>query len=419
MNAHKNRQRGNEAQPEALALNYGSRTDVGRVREQNEDSLLVREPLFVVADGMGGHEAGEVASELAVNTMDALSATIIDGATLKNAIIQSNRAIINAARTGVGRPGMGTTMTTAYVTGTTLFVGQVGDSRAYLLHGGILQQITHDHSLMAELIEAGQITEEEARVHPNRSIITRALGNDPATEPDIFELTVEAGDRLLLCSDGLSGLVEDDELLRILQQSPDPQRTADLLVAAANANGGHDNITAIVVDVAKMQPLSWRKRNHSLHASILAFVIVLVLLCGVAVGGIYLYARNSAYLIAENGTVQVYRGLVGSMAGISLSWYVEDSGVNVAQLAQSTEERLATGIQCDSLEAAQNTVDDYRTQIDDNQKLTAEASARTESAQSTSTAAASAQAAASASAAAASAQAQADSAQAAAASTNG
>ncbi len=346
-----------------LSLNIGSRTDIGRVRTHNEDSLLVHEPLFVVADGMGGHEAGEVASEIAVNTMDAAAGSITDAATLGDAVIQANRAVIQGARSGVGKPGMGTTMTAAFIDGDMLAVAQVGDSRAYLLHQGLLQQITRDHSLMAELIEAGQITEEEARVHPNRSIITRALGSDPSTEPDIFELTLEPGDRLLLCSDGLSGMLIRQELQQILGSIPDPQQAADQLIKRANDAGGHDNITAIVVDVLHAQPMIKKRQRRHFRLSLIAFLLAFLTIIVIAVGGVYVYAQNAAYLIAENGTVRVYQGLIGNVAGFSLSWYVEDTGVPVSQLPTPTAERLQTGIPFDSLGNAENVVTSYRTQI--------------------------------------------------------
>ena len=180
---------------------YGSRTDVGLVREHNEDSLAVNPPLYAVADGMGGHAAGEVASEIAIQTLVANAPETPDGDDLARAVVAANHAIIRAVHEGIGRKGMGTTMTAAMLSGKRLVIAQVGDSRAYLLHEGALQRITRDHSLMADLIDSGQITPEEAKTHPQRSVITRALGSDPSTLPDIYEMNVSAGDRLLLCSD--------------------------------------------------------------------------------------------------------------------------------------------------------------------------------------------------------------------------
>ena len=179
---------------------FGSRTDIGCLRDHNEDSLVVTPPLFAVADGMGGHAAGEVASEIAVRVLSELAPEHPDGEALGRAIEEANRAVIQAAREGRGRQGMGTTMTAAMLEGERLVIAQVGDSRAYLLHQGKLQQLTRDHSLMADMIEAGQLTPEEARTHPQRSVITRALGSDAHLHPDIYEINVETGDRLLILS---------------------------------------------------------------------------------------------------------------------------------------------------------------------------------------------------------------------------
>ena len=233
--------------PEPVA--FGSRTDVGRVREHNEDSLFVAPPLFVVADGMGGHAAGEVASELAIQTISDLAPAYPNGPMLGMAVETANQVVYKAAQENDRRTGMGTTVTAAMVMGGRLVIAQVGDSRAYLLSGGRLQQLTRDHSLMAEMIEAGQITPEEARVHPKRNFITRALGTAPTVHPDLYELNVSPGDRLLLCSDGLCGMLDDEAITKILGAYRNPQLCADELVNAANEAGGHDNITAVVVDV--------------------------------------------------------------------------------------------------------------------------------------------------------------------------
>ena len=228
---------------------FGSRTDIGCLRDHNEDSLVVTPPLFAVADGMGGHAAGEVASEIAVRVLSELAPEHPDGEALGRAIEEANRAVIQAAREGRGRQGMGTTMTAAMLEGERLVIAQVGDSRAYLLHQGKLQQLTRDHSLMADMIEAGQLTPEEARTHPQRSVITRALGSDAHLHPDIYEINVETGDRLLICSDGLSGMIFDDQIENTLRRVQDPQRCASQLVNEAIAAGGHDNVTVIVADV--------------------------------------------------------------------------------------------------------------------------------------------------------------------------
>ena len=227
---------------------FGSRTDVGCVREHNEDSYLVKSPLFVVADGMGGHEAGEVASKIAVTTMEAHAPKSTSPEALGAAVVKANEAVLRGAKDGTGKPGMGTTLTAAFVYEDEAVIAQVGDSRAYLLHNDQLQRITRDHSLVADLIEQGRLTEAEARFHPQRSVITRALGSDPNMQPDLYTLHVEEGDRLVLCSDGLCSMISDGEIEEILLDNPTPAQACDALVEEALIAGGLDNVTVIVID---------------------------------------------------------------------------------------------------------------------------------------------------------------------------
>ena len=343
---------------------YAARTDVGCVREHNEDSFIAATPLFVGADGMGGHEAGEVASEIAIRTMLEKAPNSPDGDALANAVKTANVAIISAAANGVGRPGMGTTMTAAQIFDDQLVIAQVGDSRAYLLHEGTLQRVTRDHSLVADLVEQGRITEEEARVHPQRSVITRALGSDVTVEPDIYILRVSRGDRLLLCSDGLSSMIEDSTIANVLRSNDDPESCCDALIREALAAGGLDNVTCIVVDPLRdldTRPkttgaASWLKA----HLAPIAFALIFVAICLGGVCGAYAYAQNSFYVIAQDGYVCVYRGLPGSFGGIKLSWLEESTNIPVSKLAPTTASRLESGMSVDSLDAAQALLADYR-----------------------------------------------------------
>ncbi|MEG0071111.1 MAG: Stp1/IreP family PP2C-type Ser/Thr phosphatase [Raoultibacter sp.] len=343
---------------------FGSRTDVGCLRDHNEDSLIVAPPLFVVADGMGGHAAGEVASEIAVSTMAEKAPRHTDAEALGRAVEDANRAVILAAGENKARTGMGTTVTAAVLEGERLVIAHVGDSRAYLLHQGKLQQLTRDHSLMADMIESGQLTPEEARVHPNRSVITRALGSDPRMVADLYEINVEAGDRLLLCSDGLSSMLEDPQIEAVLSRARDPQRCASMLVNEAIALGGHDNITVIVVDVTghseKRQKRYTRKSRMLMGFIALMLFVVLAAACG----GMYAYVTNSAYLIAENGTVNVYQGVPANLFGMPLSRLDHTTAVKVDQLQPGVANRLNGGIRVDNLDAANNLVDEYRTEIE-------------------------------------------------------
>lgn len=365
------------------ASTFGSRTDVGCVREHNEDSLVVAPPLYVVCDGMGGHAAGEVASEIAVNVIADRAPATPDAAALGQAVEEANLAIIQAAREGVGRAGMGCTCTAAMLENERLVVAQVGDSRAYLLHGGVLQQITRDHSLMADFIEAGQITPEEARVHPQRSVITRALGSDPRTQPDLFEINVSTGDRLLICSDGLTSMIEDYEIEDILNRTPDPQIAASKLVNAAVAAGGHDNVTVIVVNVTGFAEVRRRKvaRKTKVTAAI-TIALLLAVFCGAAYAFNY-WTTQTAFLGVQDGKVAVYRGVPGELFGASFSQLVEVTDVPVDDLQPGVANRLKTeGVRADSVEDAKGLVKTYEEEIAARDKAAAGSSSSSSSASS-------------------------------------
>ena len=223
------------------------RTDVGRQRSANEDSLVLQPPFFAVADGMGGARAGEVASAIAAEAFEGASAAgEAAEAQLERILREANRRIYDLAVTDESRRGMGTTLTAAKVHDTEVSLGHVGDSRAYRMRDGELEQITRDHSLVAELERSGQITPEAAEHHPQRSIITRALGPEPEVEVDTYTLSARDGDLFLLCSDGLTSMVSDDELAAILRTAASLDEAADALIKAANQSGGKDNITVVL-----------------------------------------------------------------------------------------------------------------------------------------------------------------------------
>lgn len=348
---------------EVVSSYYGSRTEIGNVREHNEDSLTVLPPLFAVADGMGGHEAGEVASEITINTLNDLAPQSADAEALARAVVAANLNVIKAPSQGVGREGMGTTLTAAILEKERLVIAQVGDSRAYLLHNGSLQQLTRDHSLMADMIEAGQLTEAEARVHPNRSVITRAIGSDPHMQPDLYELNVETGDRLLLCSDGICGMIEDHEIASIMRQASSAQSCADQLVEAALAAGGFDNATAVVVDVEGFKAVREKKQARKSKALAIGVIVCLLAALACAVFAGYYYVNNSAYLIEQDGKVAVYRGLNEELFGIPLSNLEYTSGVEVDKLNPGVANRIKEGMAVGSLEEANNLITTYQQEI--------------------------------------------------------
>lgn len=346
-------------------LMWGARSDVGCVRPHNEDSYLVQSPLFCVCDGMGGHAAGEVASSIAVETIAKTAPQSADAARLAAAVEAANAAVIEAALNGLGKPGMGCTATCAYIENDTLAIAHVGDSRAYLLHEGTLIRVTRDHSYVEELVDAGEITADEARVHPNRSVITRALGSDPAMYADHFTLHIEEGDRLILCSDGLSSMIPDSDIENIATQSSTAQICVDNLVDAALAAGGHDNVTVVVVDLVDdgvMREAQRVRRRNITIAAILALVFVLA-------AGIWAYTgvTGSYYLGTYQGNVAVWRGLPGKPLGLTLHWLESETSIKLSDLPEDTQNRLKAGIPQTSVDDAQDTISKYRHQIDEEQ----------------------------------------------------
>lgn len=404
-----------------MPRSYAARSDVGSVREHNEDSYLVKTPLFVVADGMGGHEAGEVASNIAVTTMEAHAPKSTSPEALAAAVIKANEAVLRGAQDGTGKPGMGTTLTAAFVFEDEATIAQVGDSRAYLLHDGQLQRITRDHSLVADLIEQGRLTEAEARFHPQRSVITRALGSDPHMQPDLYTLHIEEGDRLLLCSDGLCSMISDEDIEEILLDNPAPAHACDALVEEAIIAGGLDNVTVIVIDplgdppsekdeediveervvglpedaradeeepaapaaaaapveaaptqaahASKSKPKKngkggkHHKPKHRGRMAPFIWALAFILILAAAGFGFYAFAQNSYFIIAENGVVNVYRGLPGEFAGISVSWLESQaSDIDVSKLTPMVQSNLKNGISVNSLDEANEKISEFRLQ---------------------------------------------------------
>ena len=336
-----------------MKLKWGAFSDVGMVRQQNEDSFLAEETLFVVADGMGGHNAGEVASALAVTTLKAGARLGIDDAEVFRELVQqANSAIYTASLDDSTQSGMGTTVTAlSIVEGEEprVLVANVGDSRAYLWRSGVLSRLSVDHSYVQELVNEGIITPEAARVHPRRNIVTRALGIDRSVNVDVFTHFVRTGDRIVLCSDGLVDEVADNEISQVLGQHTDPQETAEALVMVANTNGGRDNTTVIVVDVlddisepiAVVTPdsttpiytptfeagadagtgyaaVSSEVGKKKIRVGVVLFwsALVAILLSGITIVGVY---ARSGYFIGfdKDSRVAVYRGRVGGVLWFS------------------------------------------------------------------------------------------------------
>ena len=343
-------------------ISWGARSDVGLVRGHNEDSFLMQAPLFVVSDGMGGHAAGEVASSITVETVGSLAPGTADDVLLGAAVESANKAVIKAAEEGDGKPGMGCTATAVIIEKNRMAVAHVGDSRVYMLRHGTLVRVTHDHSYVEELVDSGQITADEARTHPSRSIITRALGSDPDMYADHFSLEVYSGDRIILCSDGLSSMIPDSEIEALAVSSATPQQAADNLVAAALTAGGADNVTVAVVDVVNDGIVDEARRRFVHRAASIAAIVAAVLLAGALIT--VSFVRSEWYLGTNDGLVAVYRGVNGSFLGIPLNELVTTSAVEVSDLPFSVQDQLVGGIRVKNEEQALATIESYHSQID-------------------------------------------------------
>jgi protein phosphatase len=339
------------------------KTDTGRQRRDNEDSAFARAPMFVVADGMGGAQAGEVASRIAI---EAFERALPDSGTpeerLAERVRDANRQIYERSRVEHERAGMGTTLTAAYLDDAGVAIAHVGDSRAYMFREGTLRRLTQDHSLVNELVSRGKLTEEQAAEHPQRSIITRALGPEPTVEVDTWTYPVRAGDVLLLCSDGLTSMISEERMTAILSTAQTLDGAANGLIDEANDAGGRDNITIVLfrleevgadgtaneativgaaapassrlrkVPVARAQvPPSQperRRRGHRYSKPLAALIAIVIVLFLVGGGG-YLATRQ-LYFIGTNsqGIVTIYRGLPYDLpAGIHLYERFYASGV--------------------------------------------------------------------------------------------
>ncbi|GIU97712.1 MAG: hypothetical protein KatS3mg013_1515 [Actinomycetota bacterium] len=352
-----------------MKVAVGVATDVGLVRSGNEDAFLVEPPLFAVADGMGGHRGGEVASRLALETLDALQRRGVG--TLADRVREANRVVFERSVRDRRVAGMGTTLTAAEIEGGTARLVHVGDSRAYLLRAGAMRRLTRDHTLVDQMVRAGEITEAEAEVHPHRNVLTRAVGTEPDVAVDETELGLLDGDRLLLCSDGLTGMVPEVQIRAILEATPDPQEAADRLVHAANRAGGLDNTTVVVIDVrgvddppAPSGPAAGSTtagpgvvRGVGLRRAVLAATIVLV-----ALGGVGALARawieDRWYVGVADGQVAIYRGIPAEVLGFRLSRVEVRTDIS-ADAAQALPQYagLSEGINQDDRAAAEALVE--------------------------------------------------------------
>ncbi len=370
----------------ALTLKYAVRSDRGLVRGNNEDSVYAGPRLLAIADGMGGHAAGEVASKIVIGSVESLDedrpiADLIGS--LRDTVADATAALAHAVQENPDLDGMGTTLTAIRFAGSRIALVHVGDSRAYLLRGGQLSQITHDDTYVQSLVDAGQLTAEEASHHPRKSVILRAL-NGSDVDPDISIREARRGDRYLLCSDGLSDVVTAPTLMEALA-SGTPQGCADRLIELALRGGGPDNVTCIVADVvdlsegddvpivggavtdradatdsgsnspaaraARMSPAdpvaSPVPQANRRHRRGLVAGLVALLLVAVAVGG-YLWTQKQYFVGRDGGEVAVFRGVNARFGPVSLYSVIENSDLKVQDLTQSAAGQVMNGITANS-----------------------------------------------------------------------
>jgi PPM family protein phosphatase len=380
-----------------MRIQVGVRSDVGVLREgkPNEDAYLIHEPLFVVADGMGGHVAGDVASSTAVGVIseESRSAEMGDPDSLIAILRRANSVIFQKARSDPSLRGMGTTCTLLTIQDSHAHLAHVGDSRAYLLRAGELSQLTEDHTLVGRMVEEGRLSAEEARYHPQRNIITRVLGVDSDVEVDVLSLDLVPDDRLLLCSDGLTAMLDADAIKQTLQSERDAQAAADRLVELANEAGGEDNVTVLVIHVrdrnepprppgeSRADAAPMRARSPVASSDSAAgdapkptaraspswsrrVGVAVAAAAAVGAGGVFLIQSllNNSYFVGvdDAGVVTIYRGRPEEIAGFSLRKEEQRTTLALADLPEFMQDDLQEGIKTETLADAERQVANLR-----------------------------------------------------------
>ena len=393
-----------------MRTRVGATTDIGQVREGNEDAILIIDPLYAVADGMGGHRGGEVASNLALQTVEQMFAE--RQGTLTEQVERANRAVFERSQSDRDVSGMGTTLTAALIEGGAVRLAHVGDSRAYLFRGGKLQLLTEDHTLVHRMVVEGEITETEAENHPHRSVLTRALGVEGNVRVDETKVEVHDGDRLLLCTDGLTGMLSEDEIMSVLQDVRDPQEAVDRLVREANRAGGIDNITAVIIDFSEdgridgsgtkqvsqprapttqhptptmapppraggdvttwasppttgRQPAPKAARPPTARKLLVGIVIVLAI-AAVGFVGVRLYLDSQWFVGVSNGRVAIFRGVPAEVGGLEMNSVVVETSIRAGDAEELAVwgDRLPDGITVDDRDLAEDVVEQIRTDIE-------------------------------------------------------
>jgi len=356
-------------------LRSAARSDVGRTRDRNEDSFFAGTSVFAVADGLGGHNAGDVASKLAIEQIERLDRTIGGlpssrvADALADSVLDANRSVYKRAQSDAKVRGMGTTLTAVAFVDGAAHIAHVGDSRIYLLRGGALNQLSSDHTLVARMVQEGKLTPEQAETHPQRSILTRALGAEPEVDVDSLEVDLLPGDRLLLCSDGLSSVIPEERIREILSGDRDLDGASAALIDDANASGGPDNITVVLIEISGVAPersgapvverahlprLRPTRRGVPVRAIVWSLAIVVVGLG--AWLGVRSWVNRSWYVGVDAGYVTIFRGLPTEVAGFKLHHVQERTSLTVDEVATFFRSNLNEGIRASSLAEARKVV---------------------------------------------------------------
>ena len=421
----------------ALTVRAFGATHTGRVRAGNEDSYFVGDAAFAVADGMGGHQAGEIASDAALEPLRALDINAMSdptevGAALADAVEQANTVVVERAQADPALEGMGTTLTAIAIRDGQLHVAHVGDSRAYLLRDNEkMSQLTTDHTLVERLVQEGRLSRDEAATHPQRNVITRAIGHEATVEVEVLPpIMLQEGDQILLCSDGLSGPVDDERIAAILNDTPDGEAAVNGLLAQANAAGGPDNITAVLLRVGDRwdtepaaaaatdgtstqqlavqdssdtdttqettAPVSidtrapesdeaWADKMGRVGAPqgadaagdrpkrpvgrIAAGVLAVLIILGVLAGGSWLLLSRSYFVGEHDGMLAIYQGLPNEIAGLSVSRVLpaEITTTPVDEFPGFRQQAITNGLTAQSLADARRIVTDLQTQLRESQ----------------------------------------------------
>ena len=383
-------------------------TDAGQVRSANEDAYLVGESVFAVADGMGGHLAGEVASATALEPIRRLDGKVFQDAaeavkSLREAVVEANDEVSRMAADEPSYRGMGTTLTATMLEGPRLHVAHVGDSRAYLLRNGSFSQLTDDHTLVQHLVDEGQITREEAAHHPQRSIITRAIGVSNEVDVDSMTLDLEPGDQVLLCSDGLTGVIEDEQIAEELVRGESTEETLRRLIDLANEGGGPDNITTILLRASDPEHADepnpeaasgpvvvrtrddgesddWAKRLSSYGSmgtgspwaaedheeagrsgrgfKALATLFGILVLAGLLAGGAYFLLSQEYFVGLDDEQVVIYQGVDYEVGPLELARVVERTRLSAGDVQPWFRSRLEDGVPAAGLADARSIVAD-------------------------------------------------------------